>query len=180
MVSLDLDNFALFFNGGARSYLFEWVPMGNGLGLFSHNDAYLVKSSKIPETVIEPVIVEYQQLDFKFGGKKRFEDWTISLKVDTKADIRRKFEEWSQRVHQISTYKDSKEFKHKYFKDYKSDEIFRMLGSEGWGSMQPILEIKLFNAWPSAIGPIELDYSSQDFAYFDVTLTYQYHEIKDV
>jgi hypothetical protein len=172
---LDIDTFVTQFNGGARSYLFEWQP-NTSLGIMGENDRFLVRASKIPATNIEPIIVEYQQIDFKFGGKKKYDDWTISFNVDRKADIRRKFEEWSNLIHEVK--RDG--FYHKYFDNYKSDETFKMLGKGSVFAIKDILGVKLYGVWPSSIGEIEMDYSNQDFAHFDVTFSYQYHIIEGV
>jgi hypothetical protein len=173
---LDIDTFSTNFNGGARSYMFEWEP-STVLGIMSKTDRFLVRASKIPSTTIDHIVIEYQQIDFKFGGKKKYDDWTISFNVDKVADIRRKFEKWSNLIHEVK--KDS--FAHKFFKDYKSDETFSMLGKKsGPLTISDILIVKLYGVWPSSIGEIEMDYSNQDFAHFDVTFSYQYHIIEGV
>jgi len=170
---LDLDTFATNFNGGARAYLFEWVP-NTSLGIMNEKDKFLVTASKVPATVIEPIVIEYQQVEFKFGGKKKFDDWTLSFNVDNAAEIRKKFEKWYNKIHQVE--KDG--FSHKYLKDYKSDEEFHMIGKSSLlSSIDTILTVKLIDAWPSSIGEITMDYSDQNFAQFDVTFSYQYHII---
>jgi hypothetical protein len=167
--SFSIDDFSKYFQGGAKPYMFLWTPNTT----FLKNDyRYLVKATSVPSTTIEEIVVEYQQINFKYGGKKTFEDWTVTMVVDSNAEIRVKLEEWSNKIHNISS---SDGFRHGYFNDYKADEEFRMLGND-W---EDLLVVKLYDAWPKSIGQITLDYSVQDFAQFDVTFSYMYHEIKE-
>jgi len=166
MALLNIDEFSSYFKGGAKSYLFEWTPNTK----FLRNDfKFLVRASSVPSTSIEEIVVEYQQINFKMGGKKNFEDWTISLNIDPKSDVRKKFEDWSNKIHEVGDNK----YVHHYSKDYVSIEEFYMLDGNG----NKLLTVKLFDAWPKTIGSITMDYSSQDFAQFDVTFSYLYHII---
>lgn len=166
-----IDEFSFYFRGGAKSYLFEWIPNAPAsISSFVRDYKYLVRSTSIPSTTIEEITVNYQQVDFKMGGKKIFDDWVVSFNVDKDANIRVSFEEWSNLIHSI----ENGFFNHKLFDNYTSNESFHMLNGKG----ETILNITLYHAWPKSISPITLDYSSQDFAQFDVTFSYMYHEIK--
>jgi hypothetical protein len=170
-----VDNFGTYFSGGAKAFLFMWEP-GSPEGnktLLDQDYKYLVRASKIPSSSIEEIVVELQQVNYKFGGKRTYDDWTISFNVDKDGALRTKFEKWIDMIHEI---KSDGTLNHHYYKDYTSTQIFKMLDGNG----DPILKIKLYNAWPKTIGDITLDYSSQDFAQFDVTFTYQYHEFEKI
>lgn len=176
-----IDNFITEFQGGAKSFLFVWEPQilnadGNSIDEQSKRKRrYLVRSSSFPASNVEEIIVEMQGLDFKMGGKRTYEDWNLQFNVDVDGKIRKEFEEWMQGIHKVT----DKENKHFYLDHYSSTQTFKMLKSDGSFS-DPLLEIKLYNAWPKSIGPIALDYSSIDFAQFDVTFSYQYHTISDI
>jgi len=177
----DLDSFAMNFGGGAKAFLFEWTPTLIH-PYMKRNDRFLVRSTTVPETIIEEITVEYQQLNYKIGGKKSFSDWIISFNLDNKAELRTRFENWSNNIHKV----DSEGFQHllpvfgesggpkTFHNSYMTNETFTMLDN----NMDPILQITLYGAWPKSIGPITLDYATQDFAQFDVTFSYLYHEIK--
>lgn len=179
MADFDLDSFSNSFAGGARAYLFEWKPVFTLLSNKGYQ--FLVKSTNVPSTTIEEIIVDYQQINYKVGGKKTFEDWTVSLNVDVDAKVRTDFEKWSDKIHKV---KESEGYQHFYPDDtqYMSQETFTMYGLSDipFGEFDGKLEITLYNTWPKIIGPITLDYGNQDFATFDVTFSYLYHKIKAI
>jgi len=187
-VEFSIDNFVSEFKGGARASFFIWQPefknaegktISQGISYDSNFNTqelkkrmYLVKATNFPSTTVEEHIVEYQGLNFKIGGKKIFEDWNITLYLDSEGKIRHELEEWTNGIHEV---RDGVNIQH-YFENYKSTQTFLIL--DGSGNFQkPLLRIKLFGAWPKSIGPISLDYSSSDFAEFELTFSYQYHII---
>jgi hypothetical protein len=184
-MGFNIEQFANEFQGGARAYLFEWEPsIKTGMSLGEYTKVF-VKSSTFPGSSVEEHVVEYQGVNFKSGGKQIYEDWTISFNLDIDGKLRKDFEKWIQLIYPVN----DTEIKPNYYSDYKQDLEFKMLGLisfnldftagiPDFGGVEPmILNIKLKNAWPKSVGPITLDYSSQDFAQFDVTFSYQYHVI---
>jgi len=183
-MGFDIEAFSIQFDGGARAYLFEYAPNIKGIAYNEDNKIY-VKATSLPSTSIEEHMIEYQGINYKMGGKKTFEDWTVTFNLDKDGQLRKDFEAWTQLVQEI---KEDGTMIHKYPSNYVLDQYFYMLGTLDIGldpmnldisiSNEPkILEIKLYNAWPKSISPISLDYSSQDFAQFDVTFSYLYHII---
>ena len=176
-----IDNFMSEFEGGAKSFLFVWEPeikKADGSSIDEQKKRkrrYLVKSSSFPASNVEEIAFEMQGINFKMGGKRTYEDWNLQFNVDKNGYVRKEFEEWMQGIHKIT----DKENEHFYLDNYSSTQTFKMLKGDGSFS-SPLLEIKLYNAWPKSIGPIALDYSSTDFAQFDVTFSYQYHMISDI
>ena len=171
--NFSIDDFQTYFEGGARAYLFKWDPPSD-MG-FSSSDTMLVKATTLPETTVEEHVVEYQQLNFKMAGKKTFNDWTVSFVMDKTASIRVKFEKWMNKIHNINS---GGSFQQNYYNEYITQMDFRMLdygGVFGIKTGKKLLKMTLYNAWPKSIGPVTLDYSSQDFAQFDVTFSYLYH-----
>jgi hypothetical protein len=175
MGTFDLEGFKTGFEGGARGYLFMYEPNASS-PLGNQNRKYLVRATSMPETSEEEIIVNWQGMDFKMSGKKTFNDWTVTFNTDYNALIRIEFEKWSNFVH--LTMKGGK-YTNIYGKpiDYMFDQKLSMLGYEG----ERILDVHLIDAWPKSVGAITLDYSAQDVAQFDVTFSYQSHEIdKDI
>ena len=175
-----IDNFINEFAGGAKSFLFVWEPEirkadGSLLApMTAQKRRYLVKSSSFPASSVEEINVELQGVNFKMGGKRSYEDWNIQLNVDVDGKIRYELEEWMNAIHKVS----DTENKHFYLDRYTSTQRFKILKGDG-NFGDPLLEIILYNAWPKSIGSIALDYSSTDFAQFDLTFAYQYHVIKE-
>jgi hypothetical protein len=171
-----ITDFSTYFKGGARSYLFEWSSPNIG-GIFSvlNEEKMLVKATTLPETTVEEHIVEYQQLNFKMAGKKTFNDWTVSFVMDRSGSIRLKFEKWMNKIHNINS--NNGPFQQNYYDKYIEPQMtFKMLNyGLPFETGTELIKITLHNVWPKSIGPVTLDYSSQDFAQFDVTFSYLYH-----
>jgi len=167
-----VDGFSSYFEGGARAYLFWWIPASPRIqGTLMDDDfRFLVRSSKVPATNIEEINIEQQGLNFKMAGKKTFDDWTLTFNVDKDADLRKKFEKWSNLICDVN----NEGISNKYWDDYTSRQRFQMLNGDG----DEILTVILEGAWPKMIGETTMDYSNQDFAQFDVTFAYQFHTIE--
>ena len=181
----NLDDFTSVFEGGARSYLFMYIPTfpfpqeikletylditGDEESIDDLKDSkmisYHVRSTTLPESNVEELILNWQGLDFKVAGKRSYLDWTITFNVDINYEIREDFEQW---VDKISS-KDG----HGDIKQYMQDQTLYLLNGEG----TKVSTVKLVDAWPKNVGAVSLDYSAMDIAQFDVTFSYQYHEI---
>jgi len=164
ITGFDLNAFKSNFQGGARAYLFMYAP-NTPTTVDSYK--YLVRSTSLPETTLEEIMVNWQGLDYKMSGKQTFTDWTITFNVDKTYNLRKDFEDWIGLAHQIADV-------HKYGSpsEYMRDQTLILLDYDG----SEISQFTLVDAWPKSVGPVTLDYSSQDLAQFDVTFTYQYHK----
>jgi len=169
MPYFDLESFRSQFQGGARAYLFLYKP---NIPTSTIDAKFLVRASILPGTTIEEILVNWQGQDFKMAGKKTFTDWTITFNVDKESKLRKDFEDWSDKIHKIR----SDENLFGVTTDYFATQSLSMLDYDG----SEILEIKLVDAWPKEIAAITLDYSTMDVAQFDVTFTYQFHEITNI
>lgn len=176
MPGFDITSFMGKFDGGARSYLFYWVPAfpaGVGSTLSVTEDIpYLVRAASLPEDTVDELIVNWQGADFKMAGRRTFTDWTITVNCDRKAQIRQDLHKWVEAIHNLPSniYGEPKETG-SLTTGYFVDQNLQMLEYDG--SLTKTLH--LVGSWLKSIGPITLDYSAQDVAYFDVTFTYQYH-----
>jgi hypothetical protein len=169
----NLDTFKSQFKGGARSYLFLFEPgFPQGIkGPATPDAKFLVRATSVPESTTEEILVNWQGADYKVSGKQTFADWTITFNVDLKSDIRVSYEEWIKVIHKVGG--DSA---YGYPVEYEASQDLYLLDYKGdYGN--PILEVKLVDAWPKSVSAVTLDYSAMDIAQFDVTFGYVYHEI---
>lgn len=164
ITGFDLNSFKTNFKGGARSYLFIYQP---NLPEDNQEAKYLVKSTTLPETTVEEIIVNWQGADFKMAGKQTFADWTITFNGDKLYKLRKQFETWMKSIMDVDN-----EIKYGEPTDYFSDQTLQLLDYDG----SEIDSLTLYDAWPKTVGAVTLDYSSQEVAQFDVTFTYQYHK----
>ncbi len=149
----------------ARGYTFYVVI--NGMG-FTDKEKFLVKSSSLPVGTITPIETNWQGNIYKLGGTQEFTDFTVSFNVDLKGDIRVKFSDWQESIHdaESNVHGDPS----KYMVDITIYYLSHIDGSV-------ITEYELIKAWPTNVGELALDYTSKEIATFDVTFAYQRHEV---
>jgi len=163
-----LEDFTGSFKGGARANLFLYTPLfPSGIGSKS-STRYLVKSTSLPDTTIDEVLVNWQGYDYKMAGKYTFADFTVTFNVDAQSEIIRDFNRWMQKIHNVDTNEYSAP------SIYMVNQNIQLLGYDG----NVILEYELHDAWPKTMSAITLDYATADVATFDIGFSYQYHTIK--
>lgn len=168
--NFNIEAFKARFGDGAKSSLFYYQPNWPG-GLdadVSQEDAtFLVRTAQLPSTALEEGILNWQGFDWKFASKRTFTDVVVAFNVDKDAKIRMLFEKWSNLIH------NPRNNFYSLHSEYMSDQRLMMVGYEG----EVILEFTLRDAWPKEVSQISMDYSSTEVAQFDVTFSYQYHEL---
>jgi hypothetical protein len=170
--NFDITNFKAAFGSGARSYLFYWTPAWPSTvstTSFGPNDSdarYLVRSTNLPGDNVEEIVVNWQGADLKMPGKRTMGDWTITLNVDRKSNIRTALDEWMNATHNLKTGA------YGLANEYVADQHLDMLDYKG---EQSIRSVKITDAWIKSVGTIELDYSNQEIAQFDITFGYLHH-----
>lgn len=175
--AFDLDSFMGNFKGGQRAYLFYFVPSWPSdlnEDLTPSDAVYLVRSTSTPEATTEEIIVPWQGYDFKFGGKKTYNAFTVTFNVDRESNILRTFLAWDDYIHEVMTNL------HSIPSDgdgYFATQNLYLLDSETGDST---MQYQLVGAWPQSIAGAALGYDSNDVLQFDVTFTYQYHKIEGI
>lgn len=167
MPGFNIENFKANFEGGARQYLFYFLPTfpGEVEAPDLEQASYLVRATSLPETTLEEITVNWQGYDFKMAGKYTFADFTVTFNVDIEADIRKAYEGWMELIHHPETNV------HSQVSAYMISQNLQLLGYDG----NPIMSYELHNAWPKTVGALTLDYATSDVAQFDVTFAYQWH-----
>lgn len=160
-----IDDFKSNYMDLSRQYLFL-VKLDNPYGGMSTQDSqYLVQSSSLPENTIDPIEINWQGMVFPVGSTHTFSDWTITFRLDKPAELRRSLLTWMKKVHDPETNV------HGSPTDYMQDQEVEQLDVEG----NPVMTIKLIDAWPVTVGAVEFDYGTKEISTFDVTLRYTYH-----
>ena len=171
MPGFNLESFKANFTGGARSYLFYYLPrFPGGIAIGGMNEekvTYLVRATSLPENTLEEGMVQWQGFDFKFATKHTYTDFTVTFNVDRKAQIRALFEAWINKIHNPETNVFAP------LAEYLIDQRIQLLDYDGTA----IQTYTLYNTWVKTVGPVTLDYSATDVAQFDVTFTYSHHAV---
>lgn len=186
-------------DGRAISCLFEWILPP--VELLPTKPDFKLKSASLPESTVEELSTYFMGQQYRAGGARRFNDWTVTIMCDNNGfltNIRSLLEIW---MHEINTVGGIGVAGVSYLRygigesgmdspmgfdinsiinsigsisiGYYRPQILRMLDNDNEGT----LSVALIDSWPKSIGPISLDHSSADWAQFDVTFGYQYHVI---
>lgn len=151
----------------ARGYLFNIyfdsapVDITGGENIAS----YLVRSSSLPESSIDPIEVPWQGQTYKIGSTHTFSDWSCTFNIDRTAEINKKLLEWQRRVHDPAT--NIQGIPRDYFGTIKL-ELLDVVGSI-------MLTYTLHLVWPSSVGAVDLAQDNKDIAQFDCTFNYNWH-----
>lgn len=161
----DINAFKANYQDLARQYTFMIFINFPNNEMNSDTVKYLVQSSTMPASEIEPIETNWQGHVFPLGSKQTFTDWTVTFKMDDAAKLRRSFLSWHTLIHDPETNIHGSPM------DYMVDQEIWNLNPSG----DPIMKMKLVNAWPTTIGEVTLDYTANEVQTFDVTWRYLYH-----
>lgn len=167
--------------GGARPSLFEvsiQCPVESIAQLFDKVPV-LCQAAQLPARTIGVIEVPYQDRKIKIAGSATYAEWTITVMNDEDFTIREGFQQWMDAINLPESnvrglgvtsapadYKGSASVR-----QLKKDEAAGTPAGDGGGARL----IKFVGCWPSNVGEIALDWSSNDAVEtFDVTLTYDY------
>jgi len=176
MGDFDLNAFATQFSVGARSYLFMLSNLSFPGDATSTSHAvankYFVRSTSLPEETVEEITVNWMGSDHKLSGKRTYNDWTVTFNSDDGYYLREMFNSW---VHIMQGEGDTSVYATSYSSYAVGEVTFKVLK----GDFSTAKILTLYHVWPKSVGPISLDYSTQDIAQFDVTFSYRYHKFSD-
>lgn len=166
-----IDTFRTNFQTGARSYMFVYEPQWPTVIPATYpmsvtNAKYLVRSSSLPSSSFDELLVSWQGFDFKQAGKRMYNDFTVSFNVDLKAGIRKNFLAWQDLI------LDPKTNAHAMPDQYFRDQTITLLGLDF--DVNGILTYDFKYAWPKDVGDLTLDYTNSEMAMFDVTFAFTY------
>lgn len=131
---------------------------------------YLVRSTNLPSSDVEEIVTSWVGQTYKMGARRIVEDWTVTFVVDNDGAILKRFWDWQNIIHNPEANIYGKPV------SYMADQEIHLLG---YDTGETICVYKLYGAWPKNIGQVQLDYSTNDIAQFDVTFSYQYHVVTE-
>ena len=157
----------------SRAYLFDVhftkvpkeVDFLKGTDNVTH---YLVRSSTLPESAIDPIEVPWQGQTYKIGSTHTFSEWSCTFNVDDAAKILFNMHKWTDLVHDPNTNIQG-----------KPDEYFGQVNLDLVNVKdERIITYELNEIWPSSVGAVDIAQDSKEATTVDVTFQYQWHEIK--
>ena len=167
-MAFDLDSFRnKMQDGGARPSLFEMeinFPLA-GSGVNTENARFLTKIAEIPGSTVGVITVPYFGRQLKIAGDRTFATLSVTVLNDEKYALRSKFEQWMDKIakHEVSVGSTRLDF-------YQVDLALRQLKRSGGTSAV----YNFISAFPTTLGTISLDWSSEAIEEYTVEFQYQY------
>lgn len=129
------------------------------------------KSASLPERTIQQVPVFYRGRSINVAGETEFQPWQISI-YNENFEIRNAFENWMNGINNLGDNTGIVAPS-----GYSTDLYVTQLGRDG----KALKSIKLVNAFPVQLSPIELDFEANNqVELFNVVFVYDYYESSGV
>lgn len=163
---------AVIQGGGARPNQFRvqltFPAFVSGGALAGQQAQFMCKAAQLPESSIEPIRIFYRGRPVNLAGERTFAPWTISIYNDTTFNIRNALESWQNG---IANYNST--IGRTNPADYQVQMQVHQLDRNG----AIVKSYKFFDAFPTSIGAIELDFESNNaIELFTVNFEYNYFE----
>lgn len=171
-----IDEFkARMHGGGARPNQFRvyltFPTFVNRGGEASHDAQFLCKSTMLPGSIIEDIIIPYRGRHVHFAGERVFQPWHVYIYQDHSFRVRNRVEEWQRGIQNYDATEGITEPSY-YQVQLTVDQLDR--------GNNPIKRYEIVNAYPTVVGPIILDYDQQNtIEIFDVEFVYDYFTSND-
>ncbi len=174
------------FNGGTRVNRF--VVSGpikskntSGNSLTNTTTKFHIKSATLPESIINPISMNWRGRTINFPGDRQYAPWQIVVIDDTGANntLYNAFHEWHNDIndHADNTSSDTNSPPIPKNSFAPADWTVTQLDPNG---ANQIKQFTLKNCWPIAIGALQLDMSQDNtIAAFAVTMKYSHYEAPD-
>ena len=172
MAQRSIEDFkAVLQGGGVRPTMFEVEltfpdSVVSDPTLTTTEGTFLIKASQLPPSNVGQIQVPFRGRKLKVSGDRSFEDWSVTVINDVSFNLRKSFEEWSERIQNHNYALGSTTLN-----DYFASAIVRQLDRDG----VQLRSYRFEGIWPSAIDSIELNFDSTDqVEEYGVTFAVQY------
>ena len=159
--------------GGARPSLYT-VDINGPIAALSFSDSsnILVKAAAIPASTIAPLTTNYMGRAYKTPGFRTFDVWNVTVINDEDMAARSQIISWMMRLAgklggDRSTADGGKV---EAASDYEGDATVTQMGKDGSAKQA----WKIFKMWPTELGEIALDWSSDAIQEYTVAFAYDY------
>jgi len=167
---MTIQDFISNFNGGARPNKFRvQITWPGAVGAPNVRDEIVVSAAAMPSAVMGIIQVPYKGRQIPIPGDRTFEDWTITVMNDISHSHRNAFERWGNIINSHRTNLQGV--------DNYSDFVSTINVTQLDMNLNPLKTVKIYNAWPSNIGQIDLGYENTDtIEQYPVTFSYTHWE----
>ena len=159
--------------GAARPSLYSIdINAPSAIGSWSDNSNILVKAAAIPASTIAPLTVNYMGRAYKTPGFRTFDVWNVTVLNDEDMAARSQIIDWMRSVagelqgNRSSTMGGRAEV----LANHEGDATVTQMGKDGTA----VQSWKIFQMWPTELGEIALDWSSDAIQEYTVAFAYDY------
>jgi len=162
--------------GGARPSLYKVAINYSVDTSFSvlGDEALLVKATALPGSTIAPLTVNYAGRAYKWQGFRTYDNWTVTVINDENFSIRNKMMEWMRYLsgkldggRTAAKYGDPTKVQGGYF---DGNATVTQVGTDGVNKQN----YKMYNLWPTELGEIAVDWSSDAIQEYTIGFAYDY------
>ena len=159
--------------GGARPSLYTIDINGPTTTLsFSGSSNILVKAAAIPASTIAPLPINYMGRAYKTPGFRTFDVWNVTVINDEDMAARSKIIAWMRNL--AGTLQGNRDATHggssRVLANSEGDATVTQMGLDGSAKQS----WKVFQMWPTELGEIALDWSSDAIEEYTVAFAYDY------
>ena len=160
--------------GPSRPSLYK-IKINEGIGSlsFSDTETLLVKAASLPASNIAPLAVNYAGRAYKWQGFRTYDNWTVTVINDEDFAIRNKMMEWMRYLagemdgERGPIYGDPTLSMGGYF---DGDATVTQVMTDGY----ELESYKMFSLWPTELGEIAVDWSSDAIQEYTIGFAYDY------
>ena len=162
-------------DGGARPALFK-VTITHSSDTDLAFDSLLVKAASIPPANIAPLAVNYAGRAYKWAGFRTYDNWTVTVLNDEDFAIRNKMMEWMRIIsggldgERANGYGSPVVGTGTSARYYDGNATVKQLGADG--DVKQVY--KFYNLWPTELGEIGVDWSSDAIEEYTIGFAYDY------
>ena len=165
--------------GGARPSLYTIDINGPSTYSFSANSNILVKAAAIPASTIAPLTTNYMGRAIKMPGFRTFDTWTVTVLNDEDMSARETIMKWMRAI--AGTLQGNRDGTSggpaTSLTKSEGDATVTQMGVNGTATQT----WKVHQMWPTELGEIGLDWSSDAIEEYTVAFAFDYwsHGVKD-
>ena len=160
--------------GGARPALYKVaIKDSNSYLSLTANENILVKAASLPASNIAPLAVNYAGRAYKWQGFRTYDVWTATVINDESFSIRNKMMEWMRKISGMMDGSRKTGFGDPSIAGgtwFDGEATIQQLGVDG--------DVKqsytLYNMWPTELGEIAVDWSSDALEEYTIGFAYDY------
>ena len=132
---------------------------------------FLCRATSLPGSTVAPIPVYYQGRAFNVAGERQFQPWTVTI-YNEDFNLRDALVQWS---HGINNIHNNSGFIMP--RDYQVELFVSQLNRNG----SVLKSVKMVNAFPIDISPIELDWENNaQIEMFQCTFVYDWYRETDI